>query len=399
MNRLTPPVLLALVLALAACSKEGPVEPPAPPAPVLQGSQFRFPPNHPQLAQLGIATAKPATTVTVELPARLVWNEDRTQRLYPAFAGRVAQIHADVGQSVRAGQTLAQLASPDFGMAQADAAKARVDAALAGKALTRQRELFEAGVVPRKDLEQAEADAARANAEAQRAEARTRLYGGSAGVDQRLGLTAGIGGVVVERNITPGQELRPDQSGPGVPPLFVVSDPTSLWVLIDARETEVGVLQPGATFELVVPTLPGQNFQGKVLAAADIIDANTRTIKVRGLVANPQRLLKAEMLATARLERKLGDGVVVPAKAISLRGSRHWVMVQTEPGVFEPRDIELGWQGPHDVIVVRGLKAGEQVVAENMLMLGRQYWSAVETGGKAGSQTKAAEAAGTATAR
>jgi cobalt-zinc-cadmium efflux system membrane fusion protein len=178
---------------------------------------------------------------------------------------------------------------------------------------------------------------------------------------------------VVERNITPGQELRPDQSGPGVPPLFVVSDPTSLWVLIDARETEVAALRPGSTFQLLVPALPGEKFEGKVLAASDFIDAATRTIKVRGLVQNPQRKLKAEMLATARIHREAAAGVIVPAGAVLLQAGRHAVFVQVQPGTFEPRPIQVGWQGPAEVLVTAGLAAGEQVVAENTLLLARQY--------------------------
>lgn len=373
MTRSTLILLLAGVLALAACRDEPKAAAEAP-APTMQGRQLVYPAGHPQVAQVGITTASAAKTLTVELPARLVWNEDRTQRIYPAFAGRVARITADLGQPVKAGTVLAQLASPDFGVAQADTAKAQVDARLAQKSLARQRELFEAGVVARKELEQAEADAARSQAEVQRAQARTRLYGARGeGVDQRLGLVSGIAGVVVERNLTPGQELRPDQMGAGVPPLFVVSDPSSLWVQIDARETEAGTLRPGAAFELVVPTLPGEKFEGRVIAAADFIDPATRTIKVRGLIANTDRKLKAEMLATARVERSPGAGVVVPASAVLLREARQSVFVQVRPGVFEPRDVTVGWQGPKEVLVSRGLEAGEQVVSDNTLLLAREY--------------------------
>ncbi|WP_427914035.1 efflux RND transporter periplasmic adaptor subunit [Ramlibacter sp. MMS24-I3-19] len=373
MNRSILVLLVTAALGLAACRDE-PRSAPEPAAPTLQGRTVVYPDHHPQLAQLGVTPAAPARTLTVELPARLVWNEDRTQRIFAAFAGRVAKISADVGQPVKPGTVLAQLASPDFGVAQADTAKAQVDAQLARKSLARQRELFEAGVTARKELEQAEADAARAQAEVQRAEARTRLYGArTGGVDQRLALVSGIAGVVVERNLTPGQELRPDQMGPGVPPLFVVSDPSSLWVQIDARETEAGTLRPGAAFELVVPTLPGEKFEGKVIAAADFIDAATRTIKVRGLIANPDRKLKAEMLATARVERTPGAGVVVPASAVLLRDTRQSVFVQVRPGAYEPRDIAIGWQGPKEVLVSRGLEAGELVVTGNTLLLARQY--------------------------
>ena len=373
--------LLSLLGLLAACQDK--VEaPPKPPAPILQGQQLRFTPNHPQLALIGLSTATEAQAVMVELPARLVWNEERTQRIYPAFAGRVSAIKADVGQPVSPGTVLAQLASPDFGAAQADTAKARVDARLSSQALLRQRELFDAGIVARKELDQAEADAARSQAEVQRAEARTRLYGsrepGHSGVNQDLAIAAGIKGLVVERNLNPGQELRPDQSGTGVPPLFVLTDPTSLWVQIDAREAEAGTLKPGASFELVIPSLPGEKFQGRVMAASDFIDPGTRTIKIRGVVANPARLLKAEMLGTARVKRQLPGGVLVPAQAVALSGNKHSVLVQVQPGLFEVRTVALSYEGPREAVISAGLKSGEQVVSETMLLLTRQFRMAQE---------------------
>lgn len=395
MNRHLLPLLLSAAAALTACGGK-PADPvaPAPVDPVLQGQQLRFPAGHPQLLQLGRVSATPARTLTVDLPARLVWNEDRTQRIYPAFAGRVVQVFADVGQTVRPGSALAQVASPEFGVAQADTAKAQADAQLTQNALSRQRQLFEAGVVARKDLEQAEADAARARAEVQRAEARVRLYGGQGNnVDQRLAVVAGTAGVVVERNITPAQELRPEQSGPGVPPLFVISDPSSLWVVLDARESEVGVLKPGTRFELIVPTLPGQKFEGRVMATGDFIDPATRTIRVRGLVANPQRLLKSEMLATARITRELPAGVMVPTPAVRLEGAAHWVMVEVAPGTFEQREVGVGYQGQGETLVTSGLSAGDQVVNQNMLMLARQYRLALDAVRPAAAGAGAASAA------
>lgn len=375
-----PPVLssrLALSLLLSAtlmaCSKAPEPQPDASPAPpILQGEAIRFPAGHPQLAMIGVVEAAPGKPIAVDMPARLVWNEEKTQRIYPAFAGRVQAIKVDVGQAIKAGAVLAQMASPDFGAAQADTAKAQADMALASKSLDRQRELFELGIIPRKDLEQAQADTARAQAETSRAEARTKLYGSSSGVNQQMALTSSIAGQVVERNLNPGQELRPDMASPGVPALFVISDPTSLWVQIDAREAEAASMRPGSMFEMTVSALPGQKFEGQVVAVADYIDPSTRTIKIRGLVANPRRLLKAEMLATVRVERSLGNGVLIPAQAAVLYGAKHRVFVETEPGVFEPREVTLGYEGPLQVLVSNGLEAGEKVVAENTLLLARQ---------------------------
>ncbi|MBN9342215.1 MAG: efflux transporter periplasmic adaptor subunit [Comamonadaceae bacterium SCN 68-20] len=362
---------LCAALALPGCQQASP--PPAEPEPappVLQAGQLHYASGHPQLALLAVTEARPASALRVDLPARLVWNEERTQRIVPAFAGRVAAIRADLGQRVQAGATLALLASPDFGQAQADTAKAHADQVLAQQALSRQRELFAAGIVARKELEQAEADAARAHAESARALARTQLYGGGAGVSQQLALRSGIDGVVVERNLNPGQELRPDQGGPA---LFVVTDPRSLWVQIDAREGDLDSLRPGDSFTLQVPSYPGETFTGRVTATADAIDPTTRTLKVRGAVPNADRRLKAEMLATARVNESRSGGVVVPAEAVTLTGATHTVYVQREAGVFEPRTVTLGHEGPRDAIVATGLSAGDKVVTQNVLLLARQF--------------------------
>jgi len=366
---------LALLGLLAACQdKTEPVA--AAPLPIIDKQQLRYPAGHPQLKLLVSESAREARTFEVELPARLVWNEERTQRVYPAFAGRVSRIAADVGQRVGAGQVLAELASPEFGAAQADTSRAQADAQLSQQALKRQRELFEAGVVARKDLEQAEADAARSQAEVARAQARTRLYGSSAGVNQLLGLRSEIAGTVVERNLNPGQELRADNANT---PVFVVTDPTNLWVQIDAQEADLRDLRPGAKVQLMVPVLADTPFEASISAVTDQIDPNTRTIKIRATVANPKRLLKSEMLAKVRYARAVGNSVEVPASAVFLRDKEHYVFVQTSPGTFEPRDVKVLYEGAQKVLLSEGLKDGEQVVVQNGLLLARELRIARET--------------------
>ncbi len=375
--------LAAIVLvAYALLNQEAPAKPPIP-EPIVQGQQLRFPAGHPQLTLLGTIEAKTAESITIELPARLVWNEERTQRIYPAFAGRVLSLNADIGQSVNAGQVLATLASPEFGAAQADTAKAMADAQVADRALARHQTLFEADVISRKELDATEADALRAKAELARAQARTRMYGSAASnVNQQLGLAATVKGVVVERNLSAGQEVRPDQGGPGNPALFVVSDPSVLWVQIDAREADIASLQPGTTIALALPNYPDQSFEAKIAATGDFIDSGTRAIKVRAVIDNAKRMLKAEMLGTARIQRELAAGVLVPASAVQLRGVEHWAYVQTEAGVYEPRRVKLGYEGIKEVLIVEGVQAGELVVKDNGLLLAREFRIAQENAHK-----------------
>jgi cobalt-zinc-cadmium efflux system membrane fusion protein len=134
----------------------------------------------------------------VSVTGRLVWDEDATARVFTPVGGRVERIGADLGASVGRGTVLAALASPDFGQAQADAARARADFTAATRALERARVLCERGAAPRKELEQAEAETERARAEAARTSRRLGLWGGSGAqpgpVDQEFRVVSRSGG-------------------------------------------------------------------------------------------------------------------------------------------------------------------------------------------------------------
>jgi cobalt-zinc-cadmium efflux system membrane fusion protein len=271
-----------------------------------------------------------------------------------------------VGQQVRKGDPLADVASSDIGQAQADLHKANADLALARAALERAKELAEAGVIARKDLQQAEADHARSSAEAARAQARLAQYGVAGhGVTQALTLSAPLAGVVVERNGNPGMEVRSDVQGA---PLFTISDPTQLWASLDVDEAQLAAFRPGQAIELQSAAWPGQRFPATVMWVGESVDPATRTVKVRARVPNAERKLKAEMFVSATVQ--LPSGLpVVPADAVFLRGQRSSVFVQQGPGRFERRDVQVRSGGPQSWLVTQGLNAGDRVVVGGGLYL------------------------------
>ena len=367
--------LLLATLVIGGCSE--PVRPtPNVAGPVIQGDQLQYPPNHPQIALLTTTAAVMATDIPVDLPGRIVWNEERTQRVFSAFSGRVSSIDVTMGQSILKGQALAHLSSPEFGAAQAETSLAQTNLNLATQVLDRQQSLFDLGVVARKDVELATAETARAQAELKRAQAKTDLYGSKNTAHQQLALRSDVQGVVVERNITLGQEVRPDNASQA---LFVISDPSKLWVQIDAQTPDMMDLKPNTQVDLVVPSLSEQVFKATVLTVADQIDPVSRSIKVRALVDNTSRVLKSEMLARVRYTRKISQGVEVPASALFLVGKQHIVFVQTSKGVYGPRQVTLSQEGPVKVVLSQGLQIGEEVVVQNGLLLARELRIAKES--------------------
>src|SRR5712692_9883882 len=240
-ERIARAAVFALALALAAflsACNDGDAKPDVA-RPRLENGRVVFPKDSAQLGSFATEPVKESAPQQLRLTGRIVWDENRTVRLFPAFAGRVIHILVKEGDRVKPGQTLALLASPDFGQAQADARRAQSDFALAEKNLNRLRELHTAGVSSRKDLITAEADYSRAEAELARASGKIRLYGGGGeSVDQNFALASPIEGIVVERNINPGQELRPDLQLSNSPAMFVITDPSRLWVQLDATESQ-----------------------------------------------------------------------------------------------------------------------------------------------------------------
>ena len=367
-------VLLTLTAGLlSGCTKPEPVA--ADPQPTVAGEVITFPGNQDPPTLRMVPVAAP-TDHQVVLTGRLAWDEDRTSRVYAPYAGRIDKLLVSVGQPVKRGDALAQLSSADIGQAQADLHKAQADQAQGQRSVARARDLAEAGVIARKDLEQAEADLARSSAEAGRARARLSQYGvagGAAGaVNQSFLLRAPVAGIVVERNSNPGAEVRTDVAGPA---LFTISDPTALWATIDVDETQLGLVQPGQTLILSVAAWPEREFNATVLTVGESVDANSRTVKLRARVANTTRQLKAEMFVRAALSQR-GSLPLVPADAVFLRGDKPVLFVHKGPGKFERRAVSLRPAGPQAWSVLQGVAIGDKVVVGGALYLNQMLDSA-----------------------
>lgn len=334
--------------------------------------------------QLAAIVAEPAARhgdATRHFTGRLVWNEDATVRVFSPFAGRVRRLLAEVGQTVKKGDALAEIESPDFGQAQADAHKARADFILAENALSRARDLFEHGAVARKEVEVAEDTYENALTEKKRTEARLAIYDSRADrLDTLFTLPSPLGGVLVERNVSPGQEVRPDQmlaNAPGLfAPLFVVSDPTRLWVLLDVTDLDTRSFRAGMPLRLRTRALGDQVFEGVVDVVGDALDPASRTVKVRGSVTNTDRVLKAEMYVTVDLPgENAGSSVDVPARAVYLKDNCHYVFLEQQPGRFERRLVKVEPERDGRVPIREGLNPGEKVVTEGSLLLQAEWES------------------------
>jgi membrane fusion protein, heavy metal efflux system len=369
MNKLNNGLILASLLVLAGCNE--PADKAAALQPRVEGQAVIFPAGSPQLAALISEKIEARREAVMRFTGRLVWDEDRTVRVFSPLGGRVQTVGVALGETVRAGRTLAVIAAPELGSAQSEARKAEQDDALAQKSLARVEELAAAGVAPLKDVQAAQAEAARAAAEHSRTTSKLRLYGGasSAQVDQRFTLAAPIAGVVVERNLNAGQELRPDtQTDKG---LFVISDPSRLWFVLDVVEADVSAVRAGAEVQIGATMLGEDTLPGRITNVADFVDPQTRTVKVRGTIDNPGRRVKAEMFVTAELKVPSARGFIVPTKSVYLRGEQNYAFVDAGSGRFVRKPVRLGPTLNGHQVVLEGLAAEDKVVVDGALLLER----------------------------
>jgi cobalt-zinc-cadmium efflux system membrane fusion protein len=362
---------------LTACGKRAPDSTEARP-PARQGDTLTFEAGSPQLAAFKVERVAEQKLAPLAVTGRLAWNEDATVRVLPPLAGRLVSLKARVGARVAAGDLLAEISSPDFGQAQSDAARAGTDLAAAERTRARVARLVDRGAAPRKDLDTAEADLARARAEASRTSARLARWGGDAGANAGRGphqlfrLTSPIAGVVVERNANPGQEARPDAPAP----LFVVSEPRTLWVLLDVTERDLASVKAGDRLSLRTDAYPGRTFPGRLDLVGDALDPASRTVKARGSVDNSASLLKAEMYVTVDVESRAAKAsAVVPARAVLTEDGRRFCFVADGPARFRRVAVQVGVERDGKVPVVSGLPEGAGVVTDGSLLLASLFAS------------------------
>jgi cobalt-zinc-cadmium efflux system membrane fusion protein len=372
MKKLRYTIFFLMFSTVAGCHRQPPTE--RAPEPSIAGEKISFPAGSPKLSAFTVERAESRAPAMAQLSGRLTWNDDVTVRVFTPFAGRVRRSLVQVGQTVEQGAPLAEVESPDFGQAQTDARRGESDYQLAQRNLSRLRELIAHGAAAQKDLDASEAEAARAESERARASSRLSVYGASAeAVNEVFILRSPIAGTIVEKNINPGQEIRADQMLANAPqviaPLFVVSDPGRLWVQIDATESDLSRLREGGEFQFTSRAFPEQTFAGRVDSVSQFLDPNTRTIKARGSVDNPARLLKAEMFVSVKLPDETMPSVGVPTKAIILKGEKHYVFVEQEPGQFARQEVRVGSEQDGRSFVLSGVQAGQRVVTSGSILL------------------------------
>jgi cobalt-zinc-cadmium efflux system membrane fusion protein len=357
--------LLAASVLLLGCGKS---KDSAPEAEMYerQGTRVVVPPGSPLRGRIKVEAATEQLIQSQLLaPASVEADPTRLARISPPLSGRVEKLLVHLGDRVEKGQPLLILNAPDLAQAQADFVKAQSGLSQAQKTYARQKDLNEHGIGAQRELEQAETDRTVAQSELGRARKRLEQLGVS--VDTPVGplvVRSPITGRVVDLAVS-GGEFKNDPNAV----LMTVADLSTVWLTASVQEKDVRRVKVGDTATAVFSAYPDEHFVGKVFSVADLLDLDTRTVKVRVAIENSDGRFKPGMFATVRFAGTSTPRVVVPNTALVLRGDETFTFVEVGDWVFEARRVTTGQQQGEVTVVTEGLDAGTPVVTSEAVVL------------------------------
>ena len=298
------------------------------------------------------------------LVGRVVADENRVIKVFPLVGGNVEDVKVELGDYVRKGQTLAVLRSGEVADLERQSLQAQSDLLLAEKNLLVAQDLLESKLAAQPQVTAAQKEVDKAKAEVDRLREVFRIYG--LGKTSTYMVKAPIDGYVIEKNVNRDMQLRSDNADN----LFTIGQISDVWVLANVNESDISRVRTGMAADIQTLSYPDQLFRGRVDKMYTVLDPGTKALTVRIRLPNPGLKLRPEMHATVTLRYEEPMKLVtVPSGAIIFDRSKHYVMVFRSRTNIETRPIEL-YKSLGDVAYVRvGLKAGEQVISKNQLLV------------------------------
>jgi cobalt-zinc-cadmium efflux system membrane fusion protein len=309
---------------------------------------------------------------------KIAYNGDTMTSVYSQYSGRVIRLLAPLGAVVRQGQPLYELQASEYAQAESDLLSAVAQLKLSTATEQRRHAQYDAHGASLQDWQQSQNDLAAAQATLASVRNRLRILGKSDAEidaieadghpDAKVAAVSPINGVVVDRQIGPGQYLQAGSSTP----VYTVADLSTVWLVANVREGDATRVHVGQSVAVHVLAIPEREFSARLNYVGAAVDPATRRIPVHAVLDNSEHLLKPEMFAAFTIATST-DSVApaVPQEAVIFEGpqARVWVMQSGRDAVV--RQVTLGRAHDGKYEVLQGVKAGERVITRGALFIDR----------------------------
>lgn len=326
-----------------------------------------------QMSHVQLYTVQPANLKRVlRLTGAVAYNAFRTTPVISAIGGPVVRVVVTPGQHVKRGQPMLYVSSPEFSQLRATYIKASDAYTVANKNYARAQDLWTHHAIAEKDLLDAESARTQAQADLQNAEQNLRILGVKnptslvqSAASPQLPVLAPLDGEVVEQQVAPGQLLQA-----GATQCFTISDMSTVWVLVNVYQNDLAYVHVGDPVIIHTDAYP-QDFSGKISYIAAALDPTSRTLQARIVTQNPGEKLKKDMYVTATVQAgTIANTLAVPDSAL-LRSAENepFVYISAGNNQFSRRDVSTGQSVGGETQIAKGLKPGDQIVAQGALFL------------------------------
>ena len=354
--------LIGLGLLVAGCGdSKGDPKAEAPPAAKVEHEQDNnvFQVEHPEQFVL-VSAVEHASTSELTVTGTVSPDVSRNVPVISIATGRVVEIKARLGDTVKKGQVLLRVQSADMSGAFADYRKAMADEKLANIQYERAKLLYDKGAMSLNDYQTAEDVENKAKVDVENTRERLRVLGGN--LDHPaviVDIVAPVSGVITDQQVTNAAGV----AGLGSPNPFTISDLSRVWILCDVYENDLASVHTGETAEIRLNAYPDKVLTGRISNVLPVLDPTLRTAKVRIEVANPG-VMKVGMFVTATFHgQKKEIHAAVPATAIVHLHDRDWLYIPAGDKKFQRVEVASGKMLPGNMQeVISGIKPGGQVV-------------------------------------
>lgn len=298
---------------------------------------------------------------TISAPARVDFRAQAVSTAGTVVAGRITKIHVQIGDRIKAGAPLATLASVAAAQMRSDYSRAEAELARAEDHLRRQLEMQRTGVGLEIERVEAETQLKQARTELERSRDFLKLLGDGAAAE--VVVRAPMDSMVLKADVSTGAAVEPGA------PLFELGEPSAAWIVADVFEKDLPLVENGAKAVIELATLP-EPIHGHVVAESAAIQTETRRASVFIVADDPKISLRPGMYARVAIEASTPNRIILPTAAVLIKDGRETVVyIETSPGKFESRPVQVGQAREGMTPILKGLSGGERVVIGGALLL------------------------------
>lgn len=298
------------------------------------------------------------------LVGKVIPDENRMIRVFPLVGGNVEEVDVELGDQVRKGQKLATIRSGEVADLERQMIEAQAELLIAQKNLSSTEDLYESKLVPDRDVTSARQMVDKAQAELSRVKEIFSIYGLSK--SSNYVVKSPIDGFIIDKNVNRGTQLRSDNAES----LFTVGQISDVWVMANVNESDIPKIKLGMPADIKTISFPDQIFKGKVDKIYNVLDPETKAMRIRIKLSNNNFKLKPEMHATISLNFEEGVQMqAIPSQAVIFDRSKNWVLVFTSKSKIEARPVEVFRNLSKRTYISHGLTNGEAVVSSGQLLI------------------------------